>query len=987
LREEFKMSRAGFVAMFFSVAVWFVGGPPIYAQAGASGSISGTVTDSSGGVLANATVAIDNPVSQYERSTTTDASGNFTFTNVPFNPYRLSVNLKGFSPYAQDVEVRTVVPLTLKIALKVAGSSTTVTVEGGGELIENDPTNHTDIDRAIADKVPLESASSSLSSLVTLASPGIAADSNGLFHGIGDHAENSFSIDGQPITDQQSKVFSNQLPVSAVQSLEVIDGAPPAEYGDKTSVVIVATTRSGFGVTAPHGSVTASYGTFGTSTAAFDLAYGSQKWGNFISVNGLDTGRFLDPPEFVVMHAKGNEENVFDRVDFQPDEADSVHLNLNYSRSWFQTPNSFDATYASPWFGFVVDNNGDAPPAAAGCDLSFCGQPVGSTDQRSQIGTFFIAPSWDHLIGSNAVYTLGLWVRRDAYNYYPSGNPFEDLGPFSLQRQSVSQYRTLTNAGIRSIVSYVRGINNIKAGAAYEQTFLNETDHLGIVDPTFNAPCLAANTNPNTNPFYPLAPVQGFMSPSQCARAGDEPNTLSNPDPRVPGNPANGFLSAALYPLYSSILAPYDLTRGGSRFTFYGHTDIKELALYVEDMISKRSWNFSLGLRGDLYNGITDASEVEPRLGIAYHVNPSNTILKVSYARTLETPFNENLILSSIGCSNPVLGPQNGIPGTGLLDCSSTSLTPIAPGYRNEFHAGLEQAFGKHVVFDGDYIWKYTHNAYDFSVLGNTPITFPIEWARSKITGFTARANVTEIHGFTAYIVMSSVAARFFLPQVGGAGATPTAPTGVFRIDHDEVFNQTTHLQYQPWKVGPWLAFNWRYDSGLVAGATPCFGLEPFNTCPGSLTEFNGASDVISLVAPNVSNIPLSADQESAAGFTCNGVRATPPSAAGPAGVPLGFNGLIGVCPAAQFASTLIRVPAPNTEDDDHNPPRIRPRNLFDVAIGDDNVFHGDHYKWSARVTVINLTNAYVLYNFLSTFSGTHYVTPRTVTGEIGFHF
>ena len=177
---------------------------------------------------------------------------------------------------------------------------------------------------------------------MTLASPGVAADSNGLFHGLGDHAENSFSIDGQPITDQQSKVFSNQLPVDAVQSLEVIQGAPPAEFGGKTSLVIVATTRSGLGVRKPHGDVTASYGTFGSTNGAIDLAYGGQKWGNFISVNGLNTGRFLDPSEFAVMHDKGNEENIFDRIDFKPSDADTFSLNLQYTRSWFQTPNTWD---------------------------------------------------------------------------------------------------------------------------------------------------------------------------------------------------------------------------------------------------------------------------------------------------------------------------------------------------------------------------------------------------------------------------------------------------------------------------------------------------------------------------------------------------------------------------------------------------------------------------------------------------------------------
>jgi hypothetical protein len=70
-----------------------------------------------------------------------------------------------------------------------------------------------------------------------------------------------------------------------------------------------------------------------------------------------------------------------------------------------------------------------------------------------------------------------------------------------------------------------------------------------------------------------------------------------------------------------------------------------------------------------------------------------------------------------------------------------------------------------------------------------------------------------------------------------------------------------------------------------------------------------------------------------------------------------------------------------------HNPPRIQPRHLFDIAVGDDNVFRGDRYKWSLRFTVINLTNKTALYNFLSTFSGTHYVAPRTETIELGFHF
>jgi hypothetical protein len=92
-------------------------------------------------------------------------------------------------------------------------------------------------------------------------------------------------------------------------------------------------------------------------------------------------------------------------------------------------------------------------------------------------------------------------------------------------------------------------------------------------------------------------------------------------------------------------------------------------------------------------------------------------------------------------------------------------------------------------------------------------------------------------------------------------------------------------------------------------------------------------------------------------------------------------------CAPSLYGSTRVSIPAPGTENDDHNPPRIAPRHLFDLAIGHDNIFHGDKYKVSLQFTAINLTNKVALYNFLSTFSGTHFVSPRSYTAELGFHF
>jgi carboxypeptidase family protein len=912
--------RVASIFLLIFASCWMTS--PAWAQTGNSGSIEGTVTDPTGAVIPGATVEIRNPVSQYERTTVTDSVGAFRFTNIPFNPYHLVVKATNFASYTQDVDIHSGVPTTLAITLKVgAAAATTVKVEAtGGDLVENDPIGHTDVDRGMFEKLPLESQSSSLSSLVTLASPGVVADSNGLFHGLGDHAENSFSVDGQPVTDQVSKVFSNQLPVDSIQSLEVIQGAPPAEYGGKTSVVAVVTTRSGLGVNQPTGSITTSYGSFGTSTTDANLAYGDQKWGNFISLSGLNTGRFLDPPEHAVFHDKGNEENLFDRFDFKLTDKDTIQFNLGFTRSWFQTPNTWDqelqtCTVLSP------DCSGAAYASGSVQLNPVTGFPLAPTDQRSQIRTFNIAPTWTRLVSSNTVFTFGAWVRHDEYNYYPSNDPFNDLGP--LQDETVSQLRFLTNAGARASVSYVKGINNIQAGVTYEHTFLTENDNFGIVNPSLLAGCAS---------------------------------------------------------MACMTLVPYDLTEGGQLYRYRGHTDVKETALYIQDTITTGPWAINLGMRGDIYYGLQAHSlQPEPRLGVAYNIKKTNTVLRVSYARTMESPFNENLVLSGTGCTNPVVNAIMTI-AQGFI-CTTS---PLTPGFRNEFHAGLQQAFGRYFVLSGDYIWKYTHNGYDFNVFGTSPITLPIEWHNSKIPGFAVRGSLPNFHGLTAFIVFSSVAARFFEPTV--SGIAPPQPPGVFRIDHDERFGQTTHLQYQPFKLGPWLGFNWRYDSGLVSGALPCLAAtatcsfstssldSPIGvaTIPGTMTPIP-SGDV--LLVNNISGLPLTADQEFEAGLTCNGVAATPT-------VPLPS-----ICPASELKSNLVKIPRPFSENDDHNPQRIQPRHLFDIAVGQDNLFRGDRYKWSLRFNVINLTNNYVVYNFLSTFSGTHYVTPRTETVELGFHF
>ena len=180
-------------------------------ELGGAGTVQGTVKDPTGGLMNAVAVELSNPVSGLKRSTTTDAAGRFVFRNLPPNPYHLSVSAQGFTTFGRDVDVRSAVPIDLDVALTLAGTTASVEVVGHAEdLLERDPTAHTDIDQSLIARLPVESAAG-LNQVITMASPGVVSDSNGFFHPVGDHAQTQFSIDNQPITDQQSRLYSNQI--------------------------------------------------------------------------------------------------------------------------------------------------------------------------------------------------------------------------------------------------------------------------------------------------------------------------------------------------------------------------------------------------------------------------------------------------------------------------------------------------------------------------------------------------------------------------------------------------------------------------------------------------------------------------------------------------------------------------------------------------------------------------------------------------------
>ncbi len=834
-----RLSCVGFLAGTVGLCLGLLAAQPANAQGlGGAGTVKGVVTDPTGGVMQAVEVTITNPVSGFSRTATTDTAGRYMFSNLAPNPYHIGVHAQGFQAVERDVDVRTGVPITLDLKLEVAAATTSVQVVGHSEdLVERDPTAHTDVDQTLIAKLPLEVSSGGLNQVVTLASPGVVADSNGFFHPVGDHAQTQFSIDNQPITDQQSRLYSNQISQDAVQSMEVITGVAPAEYGDKSSLVVHIVTKSGLDQAKPAGSVSFGYGSFKSPAGEVNLGAGSHRLGNFMSVSGLRTERFLDPPELEALHDTGNSVSFFDRFDFRPGATDTLHLNIQAAKSGFDVPNTYDKIQQR---------------------------------QHQDIATFNLAPGYSRVIGSSTLFTANGFVRRDHPTYTPSANPFDDMPA------TISQDRTLTNTGVKADVAMTLGHHNVKFGGSIGATRLHEQFSFGITDP------------------------------ADPAFAGED----------------GGFDPA---------LAPFDLTDGGSPLAYNQSFTIKQQAAYVQDDIKAGNATLNVGVRLDHYDGLSTETLVQPRVGVSYALTQSGTVVRASYGRTMETPYNENLLLSA-GYG------LNGLFGEGQA---------VLPGRRNQVEIGIQQGFGRWVVADVGYFNKRTDNSYDFGVLFDTPIAFPVAWDHSRIDGFTGRVNMVEHGGFSAFVVMAHTNAIFSPPGVGGILLEEAE--GDFRIDHDQKFNATTNLQYVfDKRLGAWAALSWRYNSGLVAGAV------------GSLEDALG----------------LTADQQAAIGLFCGSQSATRDAA------------LTSVdCTASNFGATRLRIPAEGTADDVTNPPRIAPRHLLDLGLGVDNLLHTDRARVRVRLSVINLTDKKALYNFLSTFSGTHFVTPRAYQFQVGVTF
>jgi hypothetical protein len=732
----------------FTAALWLSLGPSPEALAvGASGVVQGRVLGPDGAPLAAVLVQLRNDISGFKADTTTGRDGSFHFFNVPFNPYELHVEVQGFQPVHKSLDVRTSIPRDVEIKLDLPAVAESVSVMGeptAAQLETDNTTSHIDIDKSFIQRAPAAVPMRAMEEIVT-STPGFALDENGRYHFQGAHSQSEFVVDGQTIADQTGVTFSNSIDPGIAQSLEVIYGNVPAEFGEKVGAVINMTTKSGLG--SPFkGNVIGSFATFDTYQGGFSMGGGTQEFGVFASVNAAGSNYFTDAPNPDNLHNDGNTQRAFIRLDSaSPGFGNAFRLSALLGRTDRDVPNRYSQE--------------DAGQA----------ERVQTYDQNYNLG-------WQDVLSASTVLDVTAYARLARFTLYPSS------GDTPITADS---NRSLDNFGITPSFTWTTGIHEIKAGGVFKAYPIRELFRFGITDPTFNDP--------------------------------------SSPD-------------------YNPNIAPYDLTRGGRLFEFTDSSTDKYYAAYVQDQIRWNNFTANIGVRYENNNLPTTNVLFSPRIGLAYYLSPTGSVLRATYSRVLYTPEFENILLSSSTAAAAIVPPavQDSRPlGGGVLRVQSER--------QNAYTVGLQQALGSKVRLDFDYWWRDSKNAGDQDQFLTTGVVFPISFASGHYQGWDLRLDLAPTAGFRGFVSAGHVHAIYDPPPAGGLfldqGSIDAITGAPFLIDHDQKLQIQAGVYYDVAKTGLWLGGNVRYDSGLVTDTDPAALLQdPDNAFAAPYVDVNSGT-------------------------------------------------------------------------------------------------------------------------------------------------
>ncbi len=305
------------------------------------GSIRGKVVDPSGGAIRGARVLVVD--ADRERTVESDESGSFRFHNLPYGRYRLRIDVPGFRAHEEPIEIRSNLTQELSVTLALSMTEETLTVRA-----EEQPevSVSSRVDEEAVERFPGYSAGGRVQQLVATA-PGWATEDNGLLHARGVDDGFLYVVGGIPWFDRIDTLFAAAIGVEAFQSLEILDGHIPVEYGNASGGVINVVPRSGL---ARSWAGTAATGLGSMESGDASVTTGgriSEDAGLFFAVSYRGSGeRYLDPVDPDNFNNSGSALRFASRVDWRASASDLLVFDLSASGSGFRVTNTFEQELA-----------------------------------------------------------------------------------------------------------------------------------------------------------------------------------------------------------------------------------------------------------------------------------------------------------------------------------------------------------------------------------------------------------------------------------------------------------------------------------------------------------------------------------------------------------------------------------------------------------------------------------------------------------------
>jgi outer membrane receptor for ferrienterochelin and colicin len=307
-----------------------------------NGTVNGVVNDPTGAVVANAIVKLENPLNGNRYEVVTDARGEFAFNNVPMDQYSLSVLANGFATFSQPVAVRSNVPVKVEIKLRVVTATVSIDVTAQeGLVVPDSSSTQVTIAEGLIERNPRVNRNRGLQEIVAT-TPGTATQSNGLLHFRGIDDGTLYVLDGVPIVDRLDPVSASQIDMDSVDSMQVITGNIPAEFGGRNGSVVIVHPKAGID-TPLHGALQLGGADFNTRDLAAALGGKlSSKFGFFFNGATFRSARFLDPVDLRNFNNDGGGVTLNLRSDWHATARDILLFNVSANGSGFNAPNDED---------------------------------------------------------------------------------------------------------------------------------------------------------------------------------------------------------------------------------------------------------------------------------------------------------------------------------------------------------------------------------------------------------------------------------------------------------------------------------------------------------------------------------------------------------------------------------------------------------------------------------------------------------------------